>query len=194
MPVCVIVLADRDPANQLSEKLSEASIPIISCQLIKPRSEKEAFKKITTEATERDLEQFSGPLKAIEIDAVKLLNPKLSKQQRQRYMALWLMPFGFLAGLVFAQMTGLKTFQQLGFGSWSEPILGGLLGMGSGWIGSFAASASVNSTNKDEIRVLKKKSDEGNWLLLVETPLEIELPWKILRSSSHLEIMRLGDL
>ncbi len=194
MPVCVIVLADPDPANQLSEKLSEASIPIISCQLIKPRSEKEAFKKITTEATERDLEQFSGPLKAIEIDAVKLLNPKLSKQQRQRYMALWLMPFGFLAGLTFTQMTNLQTFSNLGIAPIAEPVIGGLLGMGSGWLGSHVAAASVNPDQDDDIRTLVSRNEEGRWLLLLETPIEVELPWQLVQEIQPIEVVRLRDL
>ena len=191
MPVCVIVLADRDPANQLSEKLSEASIPIISCQLIKPRSEKEAFKKITTEATERDLEQFSGPLKAIEIDAVKLLNPKLGQQRRQRNMALWLAPFGFVTGLTFAQMTGLTTFSDLGIGSLGESFTGGLLGLGAGLIGSYFASSSVGSKPDEDVQALRKLSERGLWLLLIETPLEIEIPWNVVRASDHIDIVRL---
>ena len=66
-------------------------------------------------------------------------------------MAKWLMPFGFMAGLTFTFMTGLQTFKGLGLGSLGEPLIGSLLGMMSGWMGTYAASLSVKSDNNDQI-------------------------------------------
>ena len=72
------------------------------------------------------------------LQEVAALNPALARRRRQKGMALWLVPFGFFAGLTFTQITDLHTFSLLG--PWGEPLVGGLLGMGSGWLGSFVAA------------------------------------------------------
>ena len=61
---------------------------------------------------------------------VDRLNPAMARRQRQRSMARWLIPFGFFAGVTFTQITDLNTFSSLG--TWAEPLIGGLLGLGSG--------------------------------------------------------------
>ena len=73
--------------------------------------------------------------------AVERLQPATSRRRRQRSMARWLMPFGFLAGVTFTQITDLQTFSALG--SWGEPVVGGLLGMVSGLMGSFAPAHAL---------------------------------------------------
>ena len=57
-------------------------------------------------------------------------------------MATWLLPFGFGAGLLFTFITNLDTFAFAG--PIGQPLIGGLLGLGSGWMGSYAAAASVS--------------------------------------------------
>ena len=111
-------------------------------------------------------------------------------------MALWLMPFGFIAGLTFSLMTGLNTFENLGIriGSWSEPLIAGLLGMASGWIGSYTAAFSVNSEKNDELRSLRRLGEEGKWLLLLETPFGVELPWQFIQEINPSQIVRFNDL
>jgi hypothetical protein len=106
-------------------------------------------------------------------------------------MALWLIPFGFLAGLTFTQITDLHTFDAAG--PWGEPLIGGLLGMVSGWMGSFAAAASVNSEEDDRIRSLRNRLEEGRWLLLVETPAGVEMPWSVLQEGRPQAVVRLGE-
>ena len=59
-------------------------------------------------------------------------------------MKNWLMPFGFLAGLSFSNMTNLTTFSFLNLNTFGESLVGGLLGLGSGYIGSFFAAGSIN--------------------------------------------------
>ena len=103
------------------------------------------------------------------------------------------MPFGFIAGLTFSQMTGLQTFSGLGLGPVGEPLIGSLLGMTSGLIGSYVAAASINPDQNDDIRKLTKRNADGYWLLLLETPLEIELPWALMKEINHIEIVRLPD-
>jgi hypothetical protein len=107
-------------------------------------------------------------------------------------MARWLMPFGFLAGVTFTQITNLTTFAS--FGPWGEMLIGGLMGMGSGLMGSYAAAASVNSDNDDGVRILRNRREEGNWLVLLETPNGIEPPWQVVQRSNPQQVVRLNDL
>jgi len=123
--------------------------------------------------------------------AVDRLNPATARRQRQRTMARWLMPFGFLAGLTFTQITDLHTFDL--FGSWGEPVIGGLLGMGSGLMGSFAAAASVASEEEDRLRILRNRLEEGNWLLLLEQASGQEVPWTLVQQARPKAVIRLGE-
>tara|TARA_B100001996_G_scaffold285367_1_gene225632 strand:- start:211 stop:657 length:447 start_codon:yes stop_codon:yes gene_type:complete len=123
---------------------------------------------------------------------VKLLNPTLAKKDRQKALATWLIPFGFIAGLSFSQMTDLKTFAEIGFPNQFEKLLGGLVGMISGWLGSYFSAGSIDQENDDDIRALRKKSEQGFWLLILELPIEIEPPWEILQETNCLEIINIG--
>jgi hypothetical protein len=122
---------------------------------------------------------------------VERLNPAAGRRRRQRLMARWLIPFGFLAGLTFTRITDLHTFAAVG--PWGEPVIGGLLGMVSGWMGSFAAAASVSSEEGDRIRSLRNRLEEGCWLLLVETPSGVEMPWSVLQDARPQAVVRLGE-
>ena len=96
-------------------------------------------------------------------------------------MSRWLLPFGFMAGLTFTQITTLDTFSQ--FGPIGEALIGGLLGMGSGLMGSYAAAASVPSENEDGVRILRNRHKEQLWLLLLETPAGREVPWQLVQKT-----------
>ena len=165
MAICVVVLADAETAECLSRGLQESDLPLMQCLTIPPQGDA--------------------------IDRVEMLNPNLTRQRRQKAMARWLMPFGFLAGLTFTQITTLTTFDS--FGPWGQPVIGGLLGMGSGLMGSYAAAASVNSENEDGVRILRNRREEGRWLLLLETPTGIELPWQTVQRSRPLQVVRLSE-
>lgn len=125
------------------------------------------------------------------LEGVERLNPAAARARRQREMTRWLLPFGFLAGLTFTQITDLHTFDFAG--RWGEPVIGGLLGMGSGWMGSFAAAASVVSEEDDRIRGLRNRLEEGNWLLLVEPATGQEMPWTLLQEARPKAVVRLGE-
>jgi hypothetical protein len=68
-------------------------------------------------------------------DEYGLLDPNEQAKRQAKLMATWLVPFGFAAGFAFNAITGLDTFP------WAGPLgnklLGGLLGAGSGALGSF---------------------------------------------------------
>ena len=166
MPVCVVVLSNQRAAEVLSQQLNETKLPLSTCITLPPEGDA--------------------------IDQVELLSPNLTRARRQKAMARWLMPFGFLAGVTFTQITNLATFAS--FGPWGEMLIGGLMGMSSGLMGSYAAAASVNSDNDDGVRILRNRRDEGSWLVLLETPNGIEPPWQVVQRSNPQQVVRHNDL
>jgi hypothetical protein len=161
----VVVVAERKRLRQLTEQLSQL-----------------------TPAPQRLVAIGQGET---DIAEVADLNPALARRIRQRRMSTWLIPFGFFAGLTFTFITDLDTFAFAGpIGS---HLIGGLLGLGSGWMGSFAAAASVSSDVDDRVRALRNRLDEGNWLLLVEMPNGIEMPWTRLQEARPKAVVRLND-
>jgi hypothetical protein len=119
------------------------------------------------------------------------LDPAAARRARQKGMARWLMPFGLLAGFTFTQITELHTFDALG--PWGQPVVGALLGMVSGWMGSFAAAASVASEEDDRIRGLRNRLEEGSWLLLVEPAAGTDMPWTLLQQARPQAVVRLAE-
>lgn len=145
----VVVLNDRKRLHQLRDRLAELQPPLLQLEAIGEGEQAMA--------------------------EVARLNPAVARRARQQGMARWLIPFGFLAGLTFTYITDLDTFAFAG--AWSQHLIGALLGMGSGWMGSFAAAASVRSEEDDRIRSLRNRVEEGNWLLLAETANGVDMPW-----------------
>ena len=119
------------------------------------------------------------------------LNPSIARKRRQKGMATWLMPFGFFAGVTFTFITDLDTFAFAG--EVGSHLIGGLFGLGSGLMGSYAAAASVSSDSDDRIRALRNRLEEGNWLLLLETATGVEVPWTRLQEAKPQSVVRLSD-
>ena len=161
----VVVLSERKRLRQLREQLAALTPPPV--RLV-------AIGKGETDMTE-----------------VVELNPALTRRLRQRGMARWLLPFGFFAGLTFTFITDLDTFAFAG--SWGSHLIGGVLGLGSGWLGSFAAAASVSSEADDRVRALRNRLEEGNWLLLVEMPNGLEMPWTRLQEARPKAVVRFNE-
>ncbi len=163
---CVVaVLADRRQLHRLKERLAELNPPPSALVMIGDQE--------------------------TDVLTVPRLNPAIGRRLRQRSMARWLIPFGFFAGLTFTQITDLQTFAFLG--PWGEPLTGGLLGMASGWMGSFAAAASIVPEDDDRIRSLRNRLNEGNWLLLVETPRGVEIPLTVLQKAGAQAVVTLAE-
>ena len=193
MPISILVLKEDDKAYDLSNRLQEALIPIVNIELIEPPSRN----NLSSQELKQNFplvkeEKGSYFVKRLKIDDVKLLNPKISSRNRQKLMAFWLMPFGLIAGITFSGMTDLNTFSRFGFNSYGEIIISGLLGMGSGLIGSFFAASSVNPYKKD-IESLRKRNEQGQWLLLLQTPFETDLPWQIIREIDPIEVVQINE-
>ena len=161
----VVVMNDRQRLHQLQERLGDGPTPM---------------------ATLLAIGEGETPL-----EQVARLNPAEARRQRQRLMARWLLPFGFMAGLTFTYITDLDTFAFAG--AWSQHLIGALLGLVSGWMGSFAASASVSSDEDDRLRSLRNRVEEGCWLLLAEPAAGLDMPWTLLREARPQAVVRLGD-
>ena len=186
MSTFVITLKEKKPAKELLLKLREAQTPILNCDLVEPLKKKSEHENSNSDTSEEVLANQSS------FNNIKLLNPDLAKKDRQKTLATWLIPFGFIAGLSFSQMTDLKTFANMGFPNPLEKLLGGLVGMISGALGSFFSAGGTNQETLDDLRVIRKKSEEGYWLLILELPMEIEPPWEILKETDTLEIINIG--
>ena len=185
MPVCVLVLNERTAADRLRLSLQDLGTPLLRVALVAPAPG-------TGSEPQQPDSKSASDLPAEAMDDVDLLNPSLARSRRQKSMARWLMPFGFLAGVTFTKITTLTTFAS--FGPWGETLIGGLLGMGSGLMGSYAAAASVDSDNDAGVRILRNRRDEGRWLVLLETPNGIEAPWQVIQRSRPQQVVRLDDL
>ena len=127
----------------------------------------------------------------LEPETVVELNPALQRQARQRQMATWLLPFGFGAGMLFTFITNLDTFAFAG--PLGEPVIGGLLGLGSGWMGSYAAAASVTSDRDDQIRTVRNRLSEGQCVLLVDAIRSEAMPWALIQRCRPASVVRLKD-
>ena len=127
----------------------------------------------------------------IEPETVVELNPALQRQARQRQMATWLLPFGFGAGMLFTFITNLDTFAFAG--PLGQPVIGGLLGLGSGWMGSYAAAASVTSDRDDQIRTVRNRLSEGQCVLLVDAIRSEAMPWALIQRCRPASVVRLKD-
>ncbi len=186
MSTYVIILKEKKPAKELLLKLREAQTPILNCDLVEPLDNKSDHENSNPDTFE---EVFTNQTN---FNNIKLLNPALARKDRQKTLASWLIPFGFIAGLSFSQMTDLKTFADMGFPNQLERLLGGTVGMISGALGSFFSAGGISQETVDDLKVIRKKSEEGFWLLILEIPLEIEPPWAILKEIKSLEIITLG--
>jgi len=181
---CILIFKEIEKCVDLLRTFEERSIFISQAILIEPTND-----KIKSDQ-EQILQNFKSYLLKIEkIENNRILNPKLDRQIRQQNMKNWLMPFGFLAGLSFSNMTNLTTFSFLNLNTFGESFLGGLLGLGSGYIGSFFASGSININRSKEIRPLLNANKDGKWLIILEDQNGYELPWKIIQESEPLDII-----
>ena len=183
MSTYFIILKEKKPAKELLLKLKEAQTPIINCDLVEPLVNKSNNENSNLDTSEEVFANQSS------FNNIKLLNPALAQKDRQKTLATWLIPFGFIAGLSFSQMTDLKTFADMGFPNQLERLLGGLVGMISGALGSFFAAGGISQERVDDLRAIRKKSEEGFWLLILELPIEIELPWSILKETDNVKII-----
>ena len=182
----VIILQEKKTAKELLFKLREAQTPILNCDLVEPLDNKSEHQTSNLDKSEEVFANQSS------FNNIKLLNPGIDRKDRQKTLAIWLMPFGFIAGISFSLMTDLRTFSDMGFPNQLEKLLGGIVGMISGALGSFFSAGGTSQEIVDDLRAIRKKSEEGFWLLILELPIEIEPPWTILKEIDTIEVISIG--
>jgi hypothetical protein len=70
-----------------------------------------------------------------------LIDPREQAKKQATLMAIWVVPFGFVAGFAFNFITGLNTFPWAG--EIGNRIIGGLLGAAAGAMGSYFIGGGV---------------------------------------------------
>ena len=184
MTKSIVIFEDKDKCIKLFDVFKEKSVMLSEAILIPPLSE-----EISSEEAKLLYSNSSILIKSQKFEDIRILNPKLDRKIRQKDMSLWLMPFGFIAGMAFSNMTNLSTFNFLGLNNIGESLIGGLLGMGSGYLGSIVSSASININKNKELRSIIKFNKEGKWLVLLENQIGTELPWALIKQSEAKDII-----
>ena len=184
MTKSIVIFNELEKCLNLLNILKDKSVYLSESLLILPSRE-----KITTDQRKLINESKNSLFRSEEIENIRILNPKLDRKIRQKNMRNWLMPFGFIAGIAFSKMTNLSTFSFLGLNNIGELFMGGLLGTGSGYLGSIVSSASINLNRDKELRSIIDFNKEGKWLILLENQIGTELPWALIKKSEPKDII-----
>lgn len=131
--------------------------------------------RIQAEAAYSALEKEGLPMDKVSIlgkgyksaDEFGLIDPQAQAFKQARVMAFWLVPFGFAAGVTFSLITGLNTFAWAG--EIGNHLIGGLLGAGSGLLGSiFAGGGSGLVFGSGDALPYRNRLSAGKYLVVVK--------------------------
>ena len=184
MTKSLVIFNEIEKCLDLFKVFQDKSVYLSESLLILPPEE-----KITPEQLQLLNSSQNSSFRSEELENIRILNPKLDRKIRQKNMSTWLMPFGFIAGIAFSNMTNLSTFSFLGLNNIGESFIGGLLGMGSGYLGSIVSSASININRNKELKSIVDFSKEGKWLVLLESQIGSELPWNLIKQSGPKDVI-----
>ncbi|MEA5570372.1 hypothetical protein [Calothrix sp. UHCC 0171] len=100
-------------------------------------------------------------------DEFGLIDPKEQASKQAKFMAVWLVPFGFFAGFTFNTITGLDTFPWAG--DIGNKIIGGILGAVSGALGSIVSGGGVGLVfGGGDALPYRNRLDAGKYLIVVQ--------------------------
>ena len=184
MTKSIVIFNELEKCLDLLNVFKDNSVFLSESLLILPSKE-----KITPHQQQLLNLSTNSFFRSEEIKNIRVLNPKLDRKIRQKNMRTWLMPFWFIAGIAFSNMTNLSTFSFLGLNNIGESFMGGILGMGSGYLGSIVSSASINLNRNKELRSIIDLNNEGKWLVLLENQIDTELPWALIKKSEPKDII-----
>jgi hypothetical protein len=131
--------------------------------------------RISAEAAYVALEKEGFPTHQVTIlgkgyksaDEYGLIDPNEQALKQVKFMASWLIPFGFLAGYSFSLITGLNTFAWAG--EIGDHIIGGILGAISGGLGSLVAGGGVGLIiGGGDALPYRNRLNAGKYLIVVE--------------------------
>jgi hypothetical protein len=145
--------------------------------------------RIVAEAAYCTLEKEGLPIKQVSIlgrgyktaDEFGLIDPTQQAKKHIKFMAVWLVPFGFVAGCTFSLITDLKTFAFAG--EIGNHLIGGVLGAIGGAMGSFfVGGAGGMSFGSDDALPYRNRLEAGKYLIAVKGSEDLtEKAAKILR-------------
>ncbi len=131
--------------------------------------------RIQAEAASVALEKEGIPTNQVHIlgkgyksaDEFGFIDPKEKGRKQALLMAIWLVPFGFGAGLTFSFITNLDTFAWAG--EIGNHIIGGFLGAISGAMGSFFVGGGVGLVfGGSDVFSYRNRLNQGKYLIIVE--------------------------
>ena len=100
-------------------------------------------------------------------DEFGLIDPKEEAKKQAKFMSYWLVPFGFFAGFGLSLVTGLNTFAWAG--EIGNHFVGGLLGAGSGALGSIFVGGGVGLfVGGGDALPYRNRLDAGQYIVVVE--------------------------
>ncbi|TAE58358.1 MAG: hypothetical protein EAZ76_09830 [Nostocales cyanobacterium] len=100
-------------------------------------------------------------------DEFGLIDPNEEAKKQVKLMAFWLVPFGFFAGATFSLITGLNTFAWAG--EIGNHVIGGLLGAGSGAMGSVFVGGGVGLVfGSGDALPYRNRLNAGKYLIVVQ--------------------------
>jgi hypothetical protein len=133
--------------------------------------------RLAAEAAYSALEQAGFPLERLHLlgrgyktaDEFGLIDPAQAARRQMQRLAIWLVPFGFLAGVGFSLLSGLDT-------SLGNHLIGGLLGALGGAMGSFFVGGGVGLTSgSGDALAYRNRLNGGKYVLIVEEENETRL-------------------
>ncbi|NEP18645.1 MAG: hypothetical protein F6J97_17370 [Leptolyngbya sp. SIO4C1] len=131
--------------------------------------------RIKAEEAYSALESANVPLEKVAIlgrgyqsaDEYGLIDPNDQARKQMRLMSLWLVPFGFVAGVLFDSITGLNTFAWAG--TLGNKLISGLLGAASGALGSFIVGGGAGlAFGSGDALPYRNRLEAGKYLLVVK--------------------------
>lgn len=101
-------------------------------------------------------------------DELGLYDPKQQARKKARFMAYWLVPFGFIGGYIFNLITGLDNLDWAG--DPGNHIVGGILGALGGAMGSvfIGGGAGWATSTADDTVPYRDYLDDNKYLVLIE--------------------------
>jgi hypothetical protein len=126
------------------------------------------------EAAYTALEKSGLPLNQVDIlgrgyksaDEYGLIDPNSQAKKGATRLAVWLIPFGFVAGYAFNYLTGIAILPIAALGN---HIIGGLLGAASGALGAFFVGGGVGlSVGSGDALPYRNRLNAGKYLVVVK--------------------------
>ncbi len=131
--------------------------------------------RIQAEAAYSALEKQGLPMDKVTIlgkgyksaDEFGLIDPNEQAIKQVKLMATWLVPFGFVAGVGFSLSTNLNTFAWAG--EVGNHVIGGILGAGSGFLGSILAGGGTGLlVGGGDALPYRNRLNAGKYLVVVK--------------------------